>query len=146
MQPGVLYLETHAAHPGLVRLALADTPPATDPSGDDSAAARVRYVARFADGDAALMHAHELLRRRLVDLDARLYRASLPSAIAAIESLDLSHRRIYVDPGLDAASVAAIEEREAGLVRHRRAVNRVWTVVGYVALGLLLLRAVASLL
>jgi hypothetical protein len=144
MQPGVLYLETHAAHPGLVRVALADVPPPTEVGAD--AAAHVRYAARFADGDAALMHAHELLRRRLVDLDARLYRTSLPAAIAAVESLDLSHRRLYVDPGLDADSVATIRRAQARLVRHRQLVDRIWTVVGYVVLGLLLLRAVASLL
>lgn len=144
MQPGVLYLETHAAHPGLVRVALADVPPPTEVGAD--AAARVRYAARFADGDAALMHAHELLRRRLVDLDARLYRTSLPAAIAAVESLDLSHRRLYVDPGLDADSVATIRRAQARLVRHRQVVDRIWTVVGYIVLGLLLLRAVASLL
>ncbi len=144
MQSGVLYLETHAAHPSLVRVALADALPPTDAGPD--AAVRVRYAARFADGDAALMHTHELLRRRLVDIDARLYRTSLPAAIAAIESLDLSHRRLYVDPGLDANSVAAIARAQARLVHHRQVVDRVWTVVGYVALGLLLLRAVASLL
>jgi hypothetical protein len=142
MQPGVLYLETHAAHPGLVRVALADAPP---PTGTN-VAARMRYAARFADRDAALMHTHELLRRRLVDVDARLYRTSLPAAIAAIESLDLSHRRLYVDPDLDADSVAAIRRTQTRLVRHRQVVDRVWTVVGYVVLGLLLLRAVASLL
>lgn len=142
MQPGVLYLETHAAHPGLVRVALADAPP---PTGTN-VPARVRYAARFADRDAALMHTHELLRRRLVDVDARLYRTSLPAAIAAIESLDLSHHRLYVDPGLDADSVAAIGAAQTRLVRHRQLADRVWTVVGYVALGLLLLRAVASLL
>ena len=144
MQPGVLYLETHAAHPGLVRVALADVPPPNDPGKDP--AARVRYAARFADGDAALMHTHELLRRRLVDVDARLYRTGLPAAIAAVESLDLSHRRLYVDPGLDADSVAAIGRVQARLVRHRQLVGRIWNVVGYVALGLLLLRAVVSLL
>lgn len=144
MQPGVLYLETHATHPGLVRMALADVPPPTDAGTD--AAPRVRYAARFADGDAALMHAHELLRRRLVDLDARLYRTSLPAAIAAVESLDLSHWRLYVDPGLDANSVVAIGRAQARLVRHRQVVDRIWTVVGYVVLGLLLLRAVVSLL
>ena len=144
MQTGVLYLETHASHPGLVRVALADALPPTD-AGPDGAA-RLRYAARFADSEAALMHTHELLRRRLVDIDARLYRTSLPAAIAAIESLDLSHRRLYVDPGLDADSVAAIGAAQTRLVRHRQVVDRVWTVVGYVALGLLLLRAVASLL
>lgn len=144
MQPGVLYLETHAAHPGLVRVALADAPPPTGAGAN--VVARVRYAARFADRDAALMHTHELLRRRLVDVDARLYRTSLPAAIAAIESLDLSHRRLYVDPDLDADSVAAISRAQTRLVRHRQVVERVWTVVGYVVLGLLLLRAVASLL
>jgi hypothetical protein len=144
MQSGVLYLETHAAHPGLVRLALADVPPPT--GAGPNVAARVRYAARFADQDAALMHTHELLRRRLVDVDARLYRTSVPAAIAAIESLDLSHRRLYVDPDLDADSVAAIGRAQTRLVRHRQVVDRVWKVVGYVVLGLLLLRAVASLL
>ena len=110
MQPGVLYLETHAAHPGLVRVALADAPP---PTGTN-VPARVRYAARFADRDAALMHTHELLRRRLVDVDARLYRTSLPAAIATrmmVEGkVDLTGVQIPVQPELYHPILDELEE------------------------------------
>ena len=144
MQPGYLYLETHTEHPGLVRLVLAESPPATEPVRHSSH--RVRYLARFSDGAAALMHAHELLRHELVDLGGRLYRTDLPFAIAAVESLDLSHRQLYVDPELGPDTRALIERTRGRLVGRRQTVDRIWTTVGYIVLGLLLLRAVASLL
>ena len=95
MQSGYLAIETHRDRPGIVRLVLSTEAP--DPAPAAHADRRLRYVARFNDREAALMHTHEILRRRLIDLDTHLYRVPPERAIAAVESLDLKHRRIYLD-------------------------------------------------
>jgi hypothetical protein len=133
---GYLAIETHRDRPGIVRLVLNSASPDPTPAADGEP--RIRYVARFNDGDAALMHIHEILKRRLVDLDAHLYRASLERAIAAAESIDLRHRRIYLDPEISADSKESIDS----FARQMRAQRRSWAVffqtLGYIGIGILL--------
>ena len=136
MHSGYVAIETHRDRPGVVRLVLSSESP--DPAPAAHTERRLRYVARFNDREAALMHIHEILKRRLLDLDAHLYRASLEQAIAAAESLDLSHRRIYLDPEISSDSAAVIES----LCEQMRARRRSWAVffqtLGYIGIGLLL--------
>jgi len=136
MQSGYLAIETHLDHPGIVRLVLSTEPP--DPQAGAHVDRRLRYVARFNDHEGALMHTHEILKRRLLDPDAHLYRVPLERAIAATESLDLKHRRIYLDPDLSDETCAAIESLAKGFRGQRRAWTVFFQTLGYIGIGLLL--------
>ena len=145
METGTLIVESSNRHPELVRIYTREQPPAVlqqTPESDP----RIRYMATFEDVDAAAMHAHEALRRRLVDLDNRLYRVELLTAIAAVEAIGLHHRRVFLDPELDTPAREAIAAKATRRVARRRRLNRIWTGVGWFALGLLLLRALFDLL
>lgn len=133
---GYLAIETHRDRPGIVRLVLNSESP--DPAPATHGERRIRYVARFNDRDAALMHIHEILKRRLLDLDAHLYRASLEHAIAAAESLDLKHRRIYLDPEVSAESNKAIEKFGHRIRAKRRSRAAIFQTLGYIGIGILL--------
>ena len=82
------------------------------------------------------MHFHGAMPRRLVDVDAKRYRASVAEAVVAADAIMLGHRRVYIDPDLAESPVLrqAIEQRRA---RHERW-SRVFDWVGYVALVVLL--------
>jgi hypothetical protein len=137
MRSGYLAIETHTERPGLVRFVLCDELPDPDPTGHGER--RWRYIAGFNDIEAALMHTHDLLKRRLLDPDTHMYRASPERAIAAVESLGLKHRRIYLDANFDAqsqASIRALTEKYVGL---RRAWATFFQTLGYIGIGLLLL-------
>ncbi|MCG6859712.1 MAG: hypothetical protein LJE70_00250 [Chromatiaceae bacterium] len=137
MGEGYLVIETHAEHPGLVRILAAKANPGESElrGGADP---RVRYVARFDDLDAAQMHVHARLKRRLVDVDTRLYRADAIASVAAAQSLALRHRQIYLDPELarDPKLKQAIERHR----RQHRAADRFWQLVGAAAVIFLLLK------
>ncbi len=144
MQPAYLAVETHPTRPGMVRLFLAPRQP--DPvQAVTEGGPRLRYVARFNDGDAALMHTHELLRRRLVDIDAHLYRVSCEFAVAAIESLGLSHKRVYLDPGFEQQQRSEIARRTLRFKHNRQFKERVFAYVGYLGIALLLFNVFLSL-
>ena len=136
MQSGYLLLETRPEHPQLVQVRRADELPAR-PSP------QLKFAARFQDIDAALMHFHEGLRRRLVDLDAHLYRTELTDAVAVAEAIELPHRRVHIDAALanDPRLTAAIERLHQ---KHRRW-QRIFNGVGIAALVLLLLTAVLGI-
>jgi hypothetical protein len=99
---------------------------------------QIRYAALFNDLNVALMHAHTALRRGLIDIDAQLYRANPARAVAAIDAIDLSHRRVYLDPELaaDPALDAEIGRRR----RMRRRIDRIWNGVGIAAILLLIIK------
>lgn len=84
------------------------------------------------------MHAHERLRRHLIDPDTHLYRVSLEQAIAAVESIDLRHRTIYEDPALDAQSRAAINELIAANTVRKQRSDRFFQTMGYIGIAILL--------
>ncbi|WP_296927574.1 hypothetical protein [Thiohalocapsa sp.] len=92
-------------------------------------------VVYFRDLDAAAMHFHADLRRRLLDLDRKAYRADMVQAAAALDAIDLSHRCTYLDPAL-AANPMLAEATERLRRKHRR-LRRIFDLVGI--LGLLLL-------
>lgn len=136
MQAGYLSVETHEAHPGIVRLVVSSTSP--EPAVARCGDCRLRYVARFEDREAALMHAHNLLRRRLFDADAHLYRVPLERAIATIESIDLPHRRLYLDPDFGDAMRGHVATLTDDLCAQRRAREHVFDTIGYCAIALLI--------
>jgi len=135
MDQGYLLLETHPEHPGLVHVRTSTQVSLTPPPN-------LRFAARFRDIDAALMHFHEGLRRRLVDLDARLYRADITEAIAIADAIDLEHRRVFIDP-----AIAGDPRLDANLAR-RRSRHRRWDLIfngiGLAALALLLFRVLTG--
>jgi hypothetical protein len=141
MEGGYLLVETSLDQPGLVRIRKTYSAPRTDTESHQAWV--LRYAAHFDDLDAARMHAHGGLRRKLADVDAGLYRADLTDAIAAVESIQLPHRSVYPARTLteDTAVAAAIEIRRR---RHRlaewawqaaAAVGVVWLLVK-LALGI----------
>jgi hypothetical protein len=132
---GYLAVETHRNRPGLVRIVLTRELPAAQPADAET---RLRYAARFNDGDAALMHTHEILKRRLLDPDSRLYRVPEARAIAAIESLGLSHRDVYFDPLMDEGARQTIDQLREDLVGKRQRKEQLFTTLGYVGIGILL--------
>lgn len=145
MHAGYLLVESPAAHPGLVRLRMTEQPPAqpdTDRAADAANASGIlHYCAYFQRLDLARMHAHTALRWRLVDIDAGLYRASPLAATVAVDSLDLGRQRIYIDPAL--LDDPAFHRRTRDRTRRRRWRDWLWSLVGLLAL--LLLIATASL-
>ena len=136
MQAGYLIIETHADRAGLVRLAVRADPP--DPAPSSPAQPRVRHVTRFDDSEAAMMHAHELLKRRLIDADSHLYRTGIELAIAAIESLDLRHRPVYLDVDLSAETKARVAALTMRFRRRRALKNAIFQALGYIAVAILL--------
>ena len=141
MQTGYLTVETHAGHSGLSRVNLYSALPDPEPTGDTQP--RIRYIAHFNDGDAALMHAHEILKRRLVDLEAHLYRVSAEHAVSAIEASDLRHRRVYLDPVFSDDSKLSIDELSARFRNQCRRRDHFFQTVGYIGIALLLFNLIA---
>jgi hypothetical protein len=133
MRHGYLLIETSGAYPGLIRLQGVERLPAD--LGPD-----VRYAAHFRDLDAALMHFHEGLKRRLADLDNHLYRAPVAKAVAVADAIELSHQRVLVDPCLEENPVIGVEIER--LRRRHRYRDRAYNVLGVLALLLLVLWAV----
>ena len=141
MESGLLYLETSPSHEGLVRIrsetdaarALSKTQTAP---GDD---AQGRLVLRFHDIDAARMHAHQAMRRRLVDVDAGTYRVSLIEAIACIQAIRLKHQPVFIDPTLTEQMLGDIAIRVKAKQRHAANVDRFWQIVGGLAVVFLVL-------
>ena len=144
MRQGYLLIETHPDHPGRIHIRgvehLEAIPPDAIPPdasrAEPARKPRIRYAARFGDLDVALMHAHTALRRRLIDIDAHLYRADPVTAVAAVDAIELNHRRVYLDPGL--AADPALEGEIARRHRVHRRIDRFWNGVGIAALLLLL--------
>jgi hypothetical protein len=136
VRSGYLSIETHRDRPGLVHLLVTSEPLET--ASGSQGVPRIRYIARFSDREAALMHTHEILKRRLLDLDTHMYRVALPQAIGAIESLDLSHRRIYLDGDLSAGETRAVRAWTSRFRNRRRRWDRLFEALGYIGLGLLL--------
>lgn len=135
MRPGYLSVHTHSAHQGRIRLVVTDREPPRDAGQPEP---HVRYTARFNDVDAALMHAHEALKRRLIDPDAHLYRADLARAIAAVKAVELRHEMTYTDPCIDDATHAAIErfvERQHVLQRRK---DQFFRALGAIGIAILL--------
>ena len=140
MREGYLLIETNPAHPGKVRLRGMDDLPKGAAAGADP---NVRFIARFRDLDAAVMHFHASLSRRLLDVNERIYRADPVEAVSVADAIELSHRCIYIDPALerDGLLTAAIERLHR---RHRRW-ERFFNGVGIAAVIFLLAKILLGL-
>lgn len=136
MRAAYLCVETHSDQPDKIRLLLCEVEP-SDRSEPDNRG-QIRFCAHFNDGDAALMHTHDLLRRRLVDIDNHLYQATIEEAIAAIDSVELRHQVTFTDPALSDGSRHIIDASERDIRRRQARRNRFFEVAGYIGLGLLL--------
>ncbi len=145
MNTGYLCISTHPDHPGLLRLFTRRQAPQLS-DGRETGPESIRYGARFNDVQAARMHTHNLLRHGMLDPDACLYRIPLVQAIAAVESLGLAHERAYLDPGLEKTLLAQITQATRQLQVRRKRRNRLIDAIGYLALGILLFHALATLL
>jgi hypothetical protein len=73
-------------------------------------------------------------------VDTGLYQATALEAVAAIESIALSHRRVFLDPEIasDPGLVAGIDRLRSRRLRG----DRTWRLVGAAALLLLVLKAI----
>lgn len=124
MDAGYLLLETRPEQPGIVwARAQQDAPQA--------AASDLRFAARFADIDAALMHFHQQVRRQLRSLEPRSYAVDLAEAVAAVDAIELDHRRVYIDPSLP--RMDAIDARIEELHRRHQRKNWMLQAVGIIA-------------
>ena len=143
MESGFLTVERHPDHAGIIRIgAYRDSPHPPDAIGGG----HICYVAEYVDLDAALMHAHEKLRRSLVDIDEHLYRADCADAIAAVKASSLTHKEIWLDPDLSTELLQRVEKRASTFRLHRQRVNRIANIIGAIAIALLLLTGLLSLL
>ncbi len=138
MKAGYLTLITHPDHPGLVRARLDEELPELKTLPDGS---EIRYVARFTDEEAALMHVQNAMHSALVDLENRIYRKPLAAMIACVEADVLDHARVWIDPGLSEEMNRQITSETRRRVTRQRWVDRVWQAVGLIALLLLLLNS-----
>lgn len=136
MRPGYLSIQTHDAHSGRIRILVSAHQPAVDT--DPHANTRICYTAQFNDREAALMHTHEFLKRRLLDPDAHLYRVDLARAIAAVESVALRRRTVYWDPQMDEETRARIDEIVAANRLLQRRKDRFFWALGYIGIAILL--------
>ncbi len=103
----------------------------------------LRFAACFGDIDAALMHLHERLRRRLATLEPRSYAVDLEEAVIAVDAIELDHRRVFIDPAL--AGSPTIEHRIEALHRRYRWQDRLLHAVGLCALIVLILWGILPL-
>ncbi len=124
MESGYLLLETRPEQPGIIWARTQREAPQPGAKG-------LRFAARFGDIEAALMHFHQQVRRHLRSLEPRSYAVDLSEAVAAVDAIELDHRRIYTDPSLP--EVDAIDARIEELHRWHRYKDRVLQVVGIVA-------------
>ena len=136
MKTGFLSLITHPDHPGMVRVQLGDTPPELKAMQDGG---QFRYVARFRDGEAGLMHVQNAMHSHLEDLENRIYRRPLGEMIACVEADGLDHERVWMDPALDDAQLNSIDRDIKKRRSARKRNDRIWQSVGYLALLLLIL-------
>ena len=137
MYGGYLVIETNSAHPELVRIIETASVP-HPPLPGHGKGPRMRYATRFDDLSAGHMHAHTALRHSLLNVDEGLYRSDPITAVAAVEAIELTHRRIYLDPVLaeDPTLAAAIASMHG---KHRLS-DRVWNAVGVIAALFLLIK------
>lgn len=138
MSSGYIYFETHAEHPGRVRLQSFERKPAPDQA---SPGAKIRYIARFHN----LFRGHQQilgqLSHQLIDVDRGLLRIDLVDAIATVETLALRAERVWFDPSLERPMRDRLARRVRALRHAQLRTDRLWKTVGAVSVALLLLRA-----
>lgn len=132
MDFGYLYLECDDKAPGT--LYLRTNPEALSP---DSMADghTLYYSAAFRDIDAAESLARMALKSFQVDFG--VFEVEAAHAIAVIESLDVRAKRDYIDSDIEKAAGDAIAAESARREQRRERLNRIWNIVGWLGIGLL---------
>lgn len=141
MKTGYLALETHPDKPGLVRLIESETDPRL--TADSDSPALTRYVLKFTDIDAAFMHAQSAMKRKLVDLNARLYRKPLAEAMGDLDAIELNHELVWQDPDLSEAELDSMEDEVEHRQSRQRQRDRIVQVVKWIAIALLVFNFLA---
>jgi hypothetical protein len=136
MKTGFLSLITHPEHPGLVRARIHYKLPELKRQKDGS---EIRYLARFRDSEAGLMHVQNAMHAALIDRDNRVYRKPLAKMIACVEADNLDHERIWIDPQIPAEELERIDTQTRQRKVSQRPTDLIWQIVGYLGLLLLLL-------
>jgi hypothetical protein len=136
MKTGFLSLTTHPEHPGLVRARIHDKLPELQRQNDGG---EIRYLARFRDSEAGLMHVQNAMHAALVDREQRIYCKSLVKMIACVEADTLDHERVWIDPEIPAEELEQINTQTRQRKVLRRRIDLIWQIVGYLGLLLLLL-------
>jgi len=131
MRAGYLYLIPCRELLGAVCLREAAVPPSP---GND-----VGVIVHFQDLDAAAMHFHAGLRRQLLDLDRKAYRAEMVEAAAVLDAIELRHQCTYLAP--EVATSPALAAATDRLRRKHLLVRRIFDVAGILGLLLLLYTA-----
>lgn len=130
MRKGYLLLETQPDQPEVVSVRTQETVPRLDWSG-------LRFVARFDDIDAALMHLHAGLRRHLYSLEPQRYAVSIDEAVAAADAIELDHRRVFIEPEL--AECGTLHKQIQRLHRQHQRFDWLMHAIGALALVILIL-------
>jgi hypothetical protein len=135
MLQGYLFLVSNPSYPGYFRLVCKSEDEYADSSTRlDDPDSNALLVVRFTDIDTAKLHAHSALNRHLVDIDTHLYKVEAADAIAALETIELPHERVYIDPTIEQSVDRRVEKLEARLVKRHRLQNRIWQWLGWFAL------------
>ncbi|WP_299875791.1 hypothetical protein [uncultured Cocleimonas sp.] len=155
MKAGYLAIESPPIgtdDPGLIKILSWDELPHEATQNQDEAnhanyPKNVHYVAQFNDILAAGMHFHNGLRRQLVDINEKTYRAELTHAIAVIEAeSDLRHERIWMDPAIDQNDLEAINQDADKIRSKKEKINLLIKILGIFAVALLIFNAVTSVI
>ena len=142
MRAGFIHLETNPEYPDRVRLIVTDHLPditAHEKGGD------IRFIARFNDVGGARMHAHEKLKRKLIDIDAGLYRVSLAEAMAAVSTDVLNHKVVWIDPEIEKSAIEEMERLKRRNIERKQLIDYIMRIVGWLAILWLLFHFLLSL-
>lgn len=106
----------------------------------------IQYITKFNDILAAKMHVHNSLRHQLLDANNDLYKASITETIAAIESDDdLRQQKVWIDPSITAADLKSIDRLTKQRQLKNKRINLLIQLIGFLALGLLVLNFLGSI-
>jgi hypothetical protein len=136
MNAGFLSLITHPEYPGLVRVCIHSLYPEQKHQKDGS---EIRYLARFVDSEAGLMHVQNAMHSALVDRNNHIYRKSLSQMIVCVEADSLDHEQVWIDPEIPAEELERIDILTRQRKVSRQRIDLTWRVVGYLGLLLLLI-------
>ena len=144
MEVGYLSLETHPDRPGMVRLVSSETDPRTEKTREGSG--KTRFILRFKDIDAAFLHAQTAMRRKLADLNNRLYNKTLGEAMGDLQAIQLDHEVVWTDPDIsdDELHVMEHEIEHEQTWQHRRDVFV--KIIKWVAIALLVFNLLSPLI
>lgn len=141
MYEGYISLRTHPDQPGLVRLVPSESNPRSEPA--HAGTGQLRYVLKFVDLDTAMQHAHNAMRRQLVDINQHLYKTPLAAAMGDLDAIEIRHELIWQDPELTEEELDQMEDELVHRHQGQRRRDRVIQVIKWVAIALLVFNLLA---